>query len=173
MLKSNLSSVCIALCFTLSSYSLFAQSVATTETAPSVITAKNKATALQTYALFNDRKLEDLSKLYAEDYVSHTNSKIKGREGVISDFTKNYKYWPDVKVIIEQIVAEGDWVMIRSMTTATHSNVVMGVQPTQKTVEVVYWDVQHYNKEGLIFESWTMLDNASLMQQLGLLPAKK
>ena len=172
MLKSNLSSVCIALCFTFFSYSATAQ-LATKEATPSVTAAKNKATSEQSYIFFNDNKLAEASKLYADDYKSHNAKAIKGPEEVKADFIKFHTEWPDIKVTIEQIVAEGDWVTIRSTITATHTTVIMGVQPTQKKIAVTYWDIHHFNKDGLIAESWNMSDNAALMQQLGLLGAKK
>ena len=79
MLKSNLSSVCIALCFTFFSYSATAQ-LATKEATPSVTAAKNKATSEQSYIFFNDNKLAEASKLYADDYKSHNAKAIKGPE---------------------------------------------------------------------------------------------
>ena len=171
--KPNLWSVCIALCFTLFSCSEPAKPVITTEAAPSVIAAKNKTTSEQSYTFFNDNKLEEAAKLYAEDYISHDAVPLKGRAAKQADFAKIRKDWPDIKVTIEQVVAEGDWVMIRSTATGTHTSVIMGVKPTQKKMTATYWDVHHYNKAGLIAESWNMTDNAALMQQLGLLPAAK
>ena len=134
---------------------------------------KNKATSLKAYTAFNDRKVDDFANQFAPEYVDHTNPIIKGASGVKADRENTYKTWPDVKVKVEQMVAEGDWVMTRLICTATHTSEVMGVKPTQKKIEVVYWDCHHYNKDGLIGEGWNTLDNAALMQQLGLLGAKK
>ena len=173
LLKSNLLSVCIALCCTLFSCSEPAKPSVATERDPSVVTAKNKAASEQSYTFFNDNKLEEASKRYAEDYISHDAVPIKGRAAKQTDFTKIRTDWPDIKVNIEQIVAEGEWVMIRSTATGTHTSVIMGVKPTQKKMAATYWDVHHFNKDGLIAESWNMTDNAALMQQLGLLGAKK
>lgn len=102
--------------------------------------------------------------------MDHTNPAFRGQQGVKADFLNTFKIWPDVKVRVEQIVAEGDRVMARCVTWATHTSEVMGVKPTNKKIEVSYWSSYRYNKDGLITESWNMLDNAALMQQLGLLP---
>lgn len=149
---------------------LFFCSAVKAQSSPLEIAARNKATTLKSYADFNTRHLDDLTKLYAPEFVDHTNAAVKGPEGVKADFLNTFKIWPDVQVRVEQIVAEGDWVMVRCVTWATHTSEVMGLKPTNKKVEVIYWSSHRHNKDGLIIESWNMLDNAALMQQLGLLP---
>lgn len=141
--------------------------------ASATVAARNKAATLKSYAAFNDHKLDEISLMYAPDFVDHSNPGIKGPEGVKADFMNTYKIWPDVKVRVEQIVAEGDWVITRCIIWATQTSEVMGVKPTNKKVEVGYWNSHRYNKDGLIVESWSLLDNAALMQQLGLLPTKE
>jgi predicted ester cyclase len=67
-------------------------------------------------------------------------------------------------------LAEGDWVMGRSVATATHSNVVLGVQPTNKKIAATFWDLHLFNEDGLIVETWNLMDNLAIMKQIGLLP---
>ncbi|MBP6731058.1 MAG: ester cyclase, partial [Chitinophagales bacterium] len=63
----------------------------------------------------------------------------------------------------------GDWVMGRSVATATHSQVVLGVPPTNKKITATFWDLHLFNEEGVIIETWNLLDNLAIMQQVGLL----
>ena len=172
MPKSILWGVCIALCFIFSNCSSQTPPVAATETTPSVIAARNKAMTQRYYSQFSDHNPES-PKCFAADFVDRIDPTIKGPEHIKIFNETMYKTWPDVKVTVEQIVGEGDWVMARCTATATHTNEVMGVKPTNKKVEITHWVVHHYNKDGLIIESWGMNDNAALMQQLGLLPSKK
>ncbi len=91
-------------------------SAVTAQQSPLEIAARNKAATLKSYADFNARQLDDLPKLYAPDFVDHTNPAVKGPDGVKADFLNTFKIWPDVKVRVEQIVAEGNWVMARCVT---------------------------------------------------------
>jgi predicted ester cyclase len=69
-------------------------------------------------------------------------------------------------------VAEDDWLMGRSRSTATHSKVVLGVAPTGNVIETTFWDLHRFDASGLIVETWNLMDSLSVMQQLGLMGAK-
>jgi predicted ester cyclase len=79
--------------------------------------------------------------------------------------------WADIQITVEQVVAEDDWVMARSKATATHSKIVLGIPPTGKKIEAIFWDLHRFDSEGLIIETWNLMDNLAIMQQLGLLPS--
>ena len=54
------------------------------------------------------------------------------------------------------------------VATATHAQVVLGVQPTHKKITATFWDLHLFNEEGLIIETWNLMDNLAIMQQIGL-----
>ena len=83
-----------------------------------------------------------------------------------------HEAWSDLQVIVEQAVAEDDWVMGKSKSTATHSKSVLGASPTGKVVETTFWDLHRFDASGVIIETWNLTDNLSVMQQLGLMGAK-
>jgi predicted ester cyclase len=147
--------------------------VKTLETSRLAIAARNKANFIKANAAFNEQKLDDAIKFYAPNYFSHTNKKIINQETEKADWMATHERWEDLKITIEQIVAEDDWVMAKCKATATHTKVVMGVKPTNKKLEAIFWELHHFDKDGLMIEGWNMLDNAALMQQLGLLPTPK
>jgi predicted ester cyclase len=67
-----------------------------------------------------------------------------------------HQTWSDIQITVEHVVAEDNWVMGRSVATATHSKVVLGVPPTNKQIETTFWDLHHFNENGLIIETWTV-----------------
>jgi predicted ester cyclase len=81
--------------------------------------------------------------------------------------------WPDIQIAVEHSVAEGDWVMGRSVATATHTTAVFGVQPTGRRIEAAFWDLHRFDENGLIVETWSLMDSQSILSQLGLLPPHK
>jgi predicted ester cyclase len=162
----------IALCIAFASCK-DATTSAPAKTAETDNAARNKATFIKVNALYNEKKLDEAAQFYSPNFERKTDKNTPGQKGVKARWEATYKTWPDNQAIIEQIVAEGDWVMLRAKATATHTQVVMGVKPTNKKLSADYWEAIRFNKEGLIEESWGMLDNAAMMQQLGLLSQMK
>lgn len=78
--------------------------------------------------------------------------------------------FPDRRITHEDIVAEGDRVVIRWKMTGTHQGDLMGIAPTGKSVTVTGFD-EFRVADGKIAELWQEVDMLGLMQQLGALPA--
>ena len=135
--------------------------------------ARNKAIYMKANAAFNENRLTDASQFFALDYISDNVAQGNGRTSVQTYYENMRALWPDVKVTVVQAVAEGDFVMVMCRATATHSTVVMGIQPTHKKIDIAYWNLHHHDPHGVIIKGWNMLDNAALMQQIGLLPTNK
>ena len=61
--------------------------------------------------------------------------------------------FPDLAVEIYDQVAEGDKVTTRKAITATHTGVLMGIEPTGKQVRIDVIDIVRL-KDGKYFEHW-------------------
>jgi|ERR1043165_1903434 predicted ester cyclase len=131
--------------------------------------ARNKANYLKAKALFNEKKVGECVQFYAPDHLIKSRPAEKGREGIQKFLEGLHQAWPDIQITVEHAVAEDNWVMGRSVCTATHSQVVLGVPPTNKKITATFWDLHLFNEEGLITETWNLLDNLAIMQQIGLL----
>jgi steroid delta-isomerase-like uncharacterized protein len=118
----------------------------------------------------NRRNFSTFDQLIAADFVHHSfPASIPGPEGykqILAMFTAGF---PDLRVTLEDIVAEGDRVMTRGYFTGTHKGAFMGIPPTGKTVRVSYMDVWRL-EDGRIAENWVQLDMMALAQQLGCAP---
>jgi predicted ester cyclase len=134
---------------------------------------RNKATFIKVNALYNEHKLDEAAQYYAPNFVRNGNTNATGPTTIKSLWEETYKSWPDHKGNIEQIIAEGDWVMLRGKATATHTQEVMGVKPTHKKMQATFWESLRFDNDGKIIESWSTLDNFAVMQQLGLIPTPK
>ena len=77
---------------------------------------------------------------------------------------------PDLEVVIDHIVAEGDLVATRVTARGTHAGELAGIAPTGKRVEFTASDVFRLT-DGRIVESWHNVDDFGLLQQLGVIPA--
>jgi predicted ester cyclase len=77
--------------------------------------------------------------------------------------------FPDVISIIEDLIAEGDKVVARWRSRATHQGDYMGIAPTGNEVE--FTGISFYRIEGgKIAQSWNIEDQLGLMRQIGAFP---
>jgi predicted ester cyclase len=90
---------------------------------------------------------------------------------------KEYHQWavdmaaafPDLKIIPDDIIAEGDKVVARCKFTGTHKGLYMGIAPTGKKVN--FESIAIYRiAGGLVVETWGIMDLLGMMQQLGVIP---
>ena len=77
---------------------------------------------------------------------------------------------PDLEVVIDHIVAEGDFVATRVIARGTPKGDLAGIAPTGKRVEFTASDLFKLT-DGRIIESWHNVDDFGLLQQLGAIPA--
>jgi predicted ester cyclase len=100
----------------------------------------------------------------AEDVFATDQAEAAKQEA--ADFRQGF---PDVVSTIEDLIAEGDKVVARWRSRATHQGNYMGIAPTGN--EVKFTGISFYRIEGdKIAESWTIEDQFGLMQQIGAIP---
>ena len=77
--------------------------------------------------------------------------------------------FPRYALNVVEMMAEGNKVFVRARFIGTHKGDLMGIAPTNKTVEAdaaILYEVA----DGKIVSHWLLADQASLMQQLGAVP---
>jgi predicted ester cyclase len=74
--------------------------------------------------------------------------------------------FPDIHYTLEDLVAEGDKVVLRWSAGGTHKGDFMSVAPTSKRV-MLSGTVTFLIREGKIQEEWSHWDALGLLQQLG------
>ena len=130
---------------------------------------RNKANYLKAKELFNQNRIDECVLYYAADHEIKSRPGEKGRDGIQAFLNGLHQTWADVQITVEQVVAEDNWVMGRSVATAIHTETVLGVPPTNKQIVAGFWDLHLFNDEGLIIETWNLMDSLAIMQQLGIL----
>ncbi len=101
-----------------------------------------------------------------------------GREGFRRVLEDLHTTFPDYHYEIEEMVAEGDSVVMRCKVSGTHRGIgklhvnggmLVGVEPTQKHFEVQH--IQWFKlRNGKIVDHYATRDDIGMMRQLGLLP---
>ena len=98
--------------------------------------------------------------------------------GVPSDREGGFAYlfgfmnaFPDSRVTIDDMIAEGDQVVTKKTFTGTHTGEFAGIPPTGKPVTLQFVDIMRV-RDGKIVEHWNCIDQLSFMQQLGVIPTQ-
>jgi len=136
-------------------------------------TEQNKAMARQMIEdIFSRGDLSRVDEYLAPDFVEREElppGLPGGREGVKQLTAILRSAFPDFKASIDDLVAEGDKVVIRQTWRGTHKGEFMGVPPTGKSVSFGVIDILRI-AGGKVVEHWGLMDSMSLMQQLGAGP---
>ena len=77
--------------------------------------------------------------------------------------------FPDLHQDIEEMIAEGDKVVVRWTNSGTHVGEFMGIPPTGKSFSIAGIDI-HRLSGGKMAEHWHVVDLFGQLQQLGLIP---
>jgi predicted ester cyclase len=137
-------------------------------------TEQNKALVRRLMEEVFDRgNISLIDELFAPDFVEHEELPPgipAGSEGVKQMSTMFRSAFPDFKATIDDMIAEGDKVVVRGTWSGTHKGEFMGIAPTGKRVSFGVIDIVRI-AGGKFVEHWGQMDNMGLMQQLGLIPA--
>ena len=111
-------------------------------------------------------------QLLDADYVNHTP--IPGQMPGIEGFRKSVmglRAALPFEEVIEDLIAEGDKVVVRAVRKATHSGPFMGIPASGKQVTIPTTYILRIQNEKII-DAWLVWDMLGLMQQLGAIPAR-
>lgn len=132
----------------------------------------NKAVVRRYYdEVLNQRNVDLLDDLAVEDYVEH--DPFPGQGNGLGDLkarvTGLCAAFNPMHFTIEDVIAEGDRVVVRWTNAGTHSGGFMGIPATGKDFGIAGIDI-HAVRSGKLAEHWHVVDQLAQMQQLGLLP---
>jgi len=122
--------------------------------------------AMQFYIVYNDKRVDLLDQILAEDYVGHVNAHdIVGAEsakGFIGGFLEGI---PDAYYDVLEDFESGDKVICRWRCTGTQTGNFYGMPPTGKKVDVNGITIFRI-EGGKIAELWNVWDQYTFVEQL-------
>jgi len=138
-------------------------------------TEENKAIVRRSVEdVWNQGNLDMVDQLEADNSLSHgylVNPEFgTGPQGT-KRFVAAYRTaFPDVRMVIEALIAEGDKVAVHWIARGTHQGALLGLPATGK--EVLTTGTFFYRiADGKIVEVWGDWDRLGFMEQIGGLPA--
>jgi len=131
---------------------------------------QNKAIARRAFEeILSHGRFEFAEELYAKDFVNHGVHSNVGLEEDQAALKGWHQAFPDIVVVPEKLIAEGDLVTVYWIARGTNTGTGNGLPATGKTVElagITIWRIF----DGKIKEEWSAFDQLSMLGQLGLLP---
>ena len=136
---------------------------------------QNKALILRLYAeVFSRWNLGVVDEIIAPEFVGHEMLLVLPRTPPGPVGFKQFYGWlrsafPDLRYVVDDVIAEGDRVVVRWTWRCTHKGEFMGIAPTGKQATVTGMAIYRV-AGGKCVERWVELSLVGLLQQLGAVP---
>jgi steroid delta-isomerase-like uncharacterized protein len=122
--------------------------------------------------VFSQGALDVVDEVVGPDAVDHSPPPFPVddvREG-LKQFTRLLRdAFPDVRVTVNDMVAEGDKVVVYFTVQGTHQGEFLGIPASGNRISVEGFDLIRVT-DGICTEHWGVFDNGALLQQVGAGP---
>lgn len=126
----------------------------------------NRALAIRWFQeVWNDRRPETIDELFASDGVGHMEGGDQDREGFKAAREGLLNAFPDMKVTVEDTIADGNRVAVRWSVTGKHRGDGLGMPATNKDVHFrgISWMVF---ENGVMTRGWDSWNLGHLLESL-------
>ncbi|UOE51640.1 ester cyclase [Mucilaginibacter sp. SMC90] len=116
----------------------------------------------------NSRNFKAFNDLVAADSIDHDPApgQVAGPQGYIDFFTKLSSAFPDMKLAVEQLVADDENVSFAYTLTGTHKGDFNGIPATNKSIEARGMQISKF-ENGKMIERWGSSDELGILKQIG------
>jgi steroid delta-isomerase-like uncharacterized protein len=120
---------------------------------------------------WNKHNVGLIDEIFATDVFEHDPGglTVDGAEALKAHINGFLTALPDIRFTIEDLIAEGDVVVCRFDSTATHTGTLMNIPATGKTARVSGM-LEFRFADGKVAEVWAMHDLFGMLRQIGVIP---
>lgn len=130
--------------------------------------ATPRAVILKYYdVVWDKRQPQAIDELFASGYLNHAGARgvLAGPAGIRKNYDSLVTAFPDVRFTLDDILVDGDKVVVRYTMLATHEGEFQGKPATGRAVTVPGIGIYRV-ADGQIQESWVLRDSLVLQRQL-------
>lgn len=134
------------------------------------VTETNKQLARAYFAAFLARDEAWWRAHIAPEFRRHDPGlpfEMRGPDGVKQLADALHPGIPDMRLPIEDVIAEGEKVLVRLRVQGTHGGDLMGVPASGRPIDIAVLDLFQF-RDGRLVEHWALLDNLGLLRQIGV-----
>ena len=133
----------------------------------------NKAVVRRLFEEFWNKGNQSLAdQFFASTYTHHDSATPdfgKGPEGERKRANLYRNAFPDLRMAVEDIFADGETVVTRWSCHGTHKGDLNGLAPTGKQIHITGMSIVRFSQDKMV-EGYVNWDALGLMQQLGVVP---
>ena len=119
--------------------------------------------------VYDRRELGRLDAFLAPDFVSAGPGGRMDRESHATALAASLAALPDLRLTVDEQIAEREAVVTRWSATGTQLGTLFGIPPTGRRVTATAIHVHHV-RDGRIVDQWEQFDTLGVLSQLGLVP---
>lgn len=132
---------------------------------------ENKATIRKVIDETNKGNFDVMDEYFTDNFVAYHASgfaldKRQYKQSITNLSTNKF---PDMHITIEDVIAEGDRVMVRETVSGTQKEKYGNIAPTGKAITIPRLTIYRFQSEK-VAELWYLSDMLAFYQQLGVLP---
>jgi steroid delta-isomerase-like uncharacterized protein len=140
-------------------------------TAPSEASAHKRLARRWFDHVWNKRRAEAIAEMMSPKCIGHGKA-ADGGDSIGSDGFRSFQEaylgaFPDLKVVVDDVIVEGRKMAVRWVATGTHQGDTLGFPATGREMRITGISIV-YVKGGKIVEGWDSYDQHGMLQQLGL-----
>jgi len=114
--------------------------------------------------------------IFAKNCVTHqlrsgvpADAVPRGPQAIKEHVTSWIASFPDLHFSIEQMLSEGDRVVMQLLMEGTHHGAWLGIPASGRKMQIRMFTV-HRVAQGKIVEDWVLVESLGFFQQLGVVP---
>ncbi|MDA0745261.1 MAG: ester cyclase [bacterium] len=136
---------------------------------------ENKAQARRDFEeVWSEGRIDLIDEYVAPDFIHHDpatpGGASTGIEGYKQLVTMYRTVFPDLRFTVEEIVGEGDLIVVRWTARGTHKAELMGIPATNKAISITGMSMSRV-VDGKLSEAWLNWDALGLLGQIGAFPS--
>ena len=121
--------------------------------------------------VWNQGRPEAVREMMSEDCVNHgltedADNPLRGASGFLPFHTQFREAFPNIEVVVEDVIAEGDKVVARCLVRGKHVGDSLGFKATGAEAEFTGIGMARI-KDAMFVESWNSFDFMKMYKQLG------
>jgi len=123
------------------------------------------------YRAFDEKNPDLLNDVLTPDWkdIPPVPGQVDGPQGLKDQFPMFFSAFPDLKIVVHEIVGASGHAGVRASITGTHLGEIFGVAPTGQFLDVPIHEFHHL-QEGRITHTWHMEDWFGMLNRIGAWP---
>jgi steroid delta-isomerase-like uncharacterized protein len=125
----------------------------------------NKEILTYFFDIYNNKNYEDLHDYFAPDYYDHGLPQVRSVEDAIAILKLTHTAFPDIQVVINDLIEEGEKIAFRGYFTATHLGEFVGIPASGARVEFEALEIFKFENHK-VTESWGYWPMPQILEQI-------